>query len=252
MSSSPKRTFDYTTLNETVLTQLKAALATIRRNSRSTVKSTMAIGMALLDVKRHLEHGQFKAWVIEQCGFSIRTAERYMRVAEFLEYDTVSHLQLSTIYRLSAKNISASIVAQILATQTSEGPLSDNQVDALLDQLRQGDAPAIQHSSAGLSPSHLMGAWLAASDADRNELVLSLRADLVSSAWQAMNAAERASFVIQRSVELTALLNARSDEPVNDTDAEAANVVQLFVNAPSIVEDSNTAIATSSIELSHH
>lgn len=230
MSSSPKRPFDYTTLNETVLTQLKAALATIRRNSRSTVKSTMAIGMALLDAKGHLEHGQFKAWVIAQCGFSIRTAERYMRVAEFLEdkYDTVSHLQLSTIYRLSAKNISASIVAQILATQSSEGPLSDNQVDALLDQLLQVETPAAVSTSDDASSSDLIQAWLAASPADRLALLNSDPAGFVNGAWQFMDADDRADFLSRRSAEVVSLPDDSSHHPlVLSSDCEA-KVVQLF------------------------
>ena len=80
-------------------------------------------GLALLDAKQQLDHGQFHGWVLSQCGFSIRTAERYMRAAEFLEdkYDTVSHLQPSTIYRLSAKNMPASVIEQVLAQRTS-GP----------------------------------------------------------------------------------------------------------------------------------
>src|SRR4051794_18823419 len=117
MSPLSNTAFDYTALEETVRSQLKTILTTIRRNSRSSTKAIQTIGMALLDAKQHLDHGQLKAWVVSQCGFSMRTAERYMRVAEVFEdkYDFVSHLQPSTIYRLSAKSMSADIVGQVLA-----------------------------------------------------------------------------------------------------------------------------------------
>src|SRR5215204_394263 len=108
MSPVSSTAFDYTALEETVRSQLKTILTTIRCNSRSSTKAIQTIGMALLDAKQHLEHGQFRAWTLSQCGFSIRTAERYMCAAQFLKdkYDTVSHLQPSTIYRLSAKSMS--------------------------------------------------------------------------------------------------------------------------------------------------
>lgn len=254
MSTSPHTTFDYSTLNETASTQVKAALATIRRNSRSTVKAALTIGMALLDAKRILDHGQFKPWVIAQCGFSVRTAERYMRIATLLEdkYDTLSHLQISTIYRLSEKSLPEPILQQILAAMAEEGPLSDIQVEALLNQLLQVEASAAQCDSVIEPRSHLMSAWLAASEADRNELVSSVRSVLASSAWQALSATERAAFVTQRSDELTALLSARPDEAANETDAEAGNVVQLFADAPSIVEESSTEAAVSSFERTHN
>jgi hypothetical protein len=47
--------------------------------------SIVWIGRDLLAVKQMLEHGQFVHWVAKECGFSIRTAQNYMRVAEFFE-----------------------------------------------------------------------------------------------------------------------------------------------------------------------
>lgn len=253
MSPSPKTTFDYSTLSEAASTQLEKSLATIRKNSRSTVKSAMAIGLALLDAKGHLDHGLFKFWITAQCGFSVRTAERYMRAADFLEdkYDTLSHLQLSTIYRLSAKNLPDPIAEHILAMMVKEGPLPDIQVEALIDQLLQVEAPAAPSASVIEPRSQLMSAWLAASEADRNELVSSVRSVLARSAWQAMSATERAAFITQHSDELTAMLNARPDEAANETDAEAGNVVQLFADAPSLVEEPSTEAAVSSFERTH-
>jgi len=39
----------------------------------------MRAGELLLEVKRSIEHGQFSEWVLNNCSFSLRTAQNYMR-----------------------------------------------------------------------------------------------------------------------------------------------------------------------------
>jgi hypothetical protein len=51
----------------------------VRDHCRSTTASIIAIGRALVQAKDRVEHGQFKQWVTSQCGFTIRTAQNYMR-----------------------------------------------------------------------------------------------------------------------------------------------------------------------------
>jgi hypothetical protein len=251
MSPLLKNTFDCTSLNETTSSQLKAILVTIRRNSRATIKSTLAIGMALFDAKRHLDHGQFKAWVHSQCGFSVRTAERYMRAAEILEdkYDTVSHLQLSTIYRLSAKSISQSIVAQILNVLTNDGPLSDNEVNALIDQSLQVDTPAPGTTLDEACSAGLIKAWLAASPADRLALLNSDPAGFVNGAWQFMDADDRAHFMRERSAEIVA--DDKSDHRLVTSSESASKVVQLFSASDDQADADERAPNTSSFSKYH-
>lgn len=129
---------------------------------------------------------------------------------------------------LSAKNISASIVAQILTTQTSEGPLSDNQVDALLDQLLQVETPAAVPASDDAPSSDLIQAWLAASPADRLALLNSDPAGFVNGAWQFMDAHDRADFLSRRSAEVVSLPDDSSHHPLVPSSDGEAKVVQLF------------------------
>ena len=77
--------FQYDGLAPTTIKLLKTLESTIYRNGRTTIKAMQSIGLALLDAKQQLDHGQFHGWVLSQCGFSIPTAERYIRAAEFLE-----------------------------------------------------------------------------------------------------------------------------------------------------------------------
>jgi hypothetical protein len=177
-----------------------------------------------------------------------------MRTAEFLEdkYDTVSHLQPSTIYRLSAKNIPEQALEGILAQLVEHRSLSDIKVNALIDDYLRVDASVPDASSEVPSRSTLVAAWQTASASDRSELVSSLRAALVNSAWQFLSSIEKAAFVFERNDEITALLSGRSQEHASDgLPAGDGNVVQLFADAPSIVQDDEVGGANSA-STSHH
>jgi hypothetical protein len=74
----------------------------VRNHSRSSTKAIIAIGEALRDAKPHLGHGKFRGWVEAECGFTIRTAQNYMRAAELTDKsETVSRLNPAAIYRLA-------------------------------------------------------------------------------------------------------------------------------------------------------
>ena len=59
-----------------------------RNHSRSKDCTNRALdyaheaGKGLLDAKEQVDHGAWEAWVKENCHFSLRTAQKYMRVAE--------------------------------------------------------------------------------------------------------------------------------------------------------------------------
>ena len=73
--------FDYGTLEDASIERLTSLLSKIQRTSRTSAKNTLETGKALLDAKSTFGHGNFKLWVESQCGFCMRTAERYMRFA---------------------------------------------------------------------------------------------------------------------------------------------------------------------------
>lgn len=54
---------------------------TIGRLLGKSLDHARRAGEALLQVKQTLPHGQFTAWVLENCGFTDRTARSYMKVA---------------------------------------------------------------------------------------------------------------------------------------------------------------------------
>jgi hypothetical protein len=94
---------------------LRALAEQVRRHSRSSSKSIIAIGEALRDAKGHLEHGKFGDWVATECGLTMRTAQNYMRAAELTDKsEIVSLLNPAAIYRLAKPTTPPDVVARVL------------------------------------------------------------------------------------------------------------------------------------------
>ena len=96
--------FDYGPLDPVVAANLRETANAIRASARPQADEIVATGSALRGVKEKLRHGQFGDWLFHEFGWSIRTAQRYMRVSEAFEVNTtaVSHLPIASIHRLAA------------------------------------------------------------------------------------------------------------------------------------------------------
>jgi Protein of unknown function (DUF3102) len=104
-------------VEEPSLDELLEALAEqVRGHSRSTSTSIIAIGDVLVQAKSHVEHGQFKHWVTEKCGFTIRTAQHYMRAAALAAQtgEIISLLNPAALYRLSAPKTPPSAITRVV------------------------------------------------------------------------------------------------------------------------------------------
>lgn len=83
--------------------------------AEGAIERALEAGELLAEVKETLPHGDFGAWVEENCGFTVRTAQRYMRLHEHrgllpdgtgvkaalaaIKSDTVSHLDAGGLER---------------------------------------------------------------------------------------------------------------------------------------------------------
>lgn len=107
--------------------------------TKALIKAVVETGRDLMAVKQHLEHGKFCEWVEAECGFTIRSAQNYMKAAcTFAEpkCETISHLQLSTVYELSAKTTPPELVAQVIKRGMDGQPVSDDEVKEMLAKAR--------------------------------------------------------------------------------------------------------------------
>jgi hypothetical protein len=86
---------------------------------RGQTKSIIEIGKLLIESQKHLEHGEWQDWLVENFDLSYRTARRYVVAAEYAaKSDTVSHLTNlapSVLYNLAEGEYSEQEEAAILA-----------------------------------------------------------------------------------------------------------------------------------------
>jgi hypothetical protein len=120
VSSNPVRrggmngeNFDYGTLSHSVARFLQGQAERIRRQCATSI---IQMGKALIEAKRHLSHGGFVQWVECEVGIPARTAQAYMRAANWAsgKSATVAHLPPSAVYLLSAANVPEEFVSEIL------------------------------------------------------------------------------------------------------------------------------------------
>lgn len=100
--------FNYSSLDESLSIYLRQQTEIIKKLLRRTAQDVVDIGNSLIDVKNKLEHGQFSSWLELEFSWSVRTAQRFMRVAETFKSDNLSDLDIvpSALYELSAPSIS--------------------------------------------------------------------------------------------------------------------------------------------------
>jgi Protein of unknown function (DUF3102) len=125
-----RATFDYASLPPANAEFLRRRAASIRQGVKSTMEAISEIGGSLCGAKQMLGHGQFIRWRGSECGFSLRTAENYIRASAFAadKFATVANLPPATVYRLSAKSAPPEIVKEVLARAASGERISEGEV----------------------------------------------------------------------------------------------------------------------------
>ena len=66
---------------ETVPQVINALHRRARQRAESAVDDAVKIGDILKDVKSNLKHGEWQSWIDENCEFSLRTAQLYMKAS---------------------------------------------------------------------------------------------------------------------------------------------------------------------------
>jgi hypothetical protein len=134
--------FDYSLVTASLARFLRGQAERIRRQCAS---STLQIGRALLEAKRHLSHGAFLQWVESEVCIPARTAQAYMRVASWSvgKGAAVAHLSPSVLYLLSASNTPNDFVTSVLNRAEAGEYISPSVMREELKTLRAPRAPEI-------------------------------------------------------------------------------------------------------------
>jgi hypothetical protein len=138
-NAAPKTdTFDYTSVPDDLATKLRNQAARIKEKTKATVSAIIEVGRDLRAAKQNLAHGQFCCWVQAECGFTLRTAQKYMQSAELADKNELSsHLSPSVLYLISAKSAPTEVVAEVMSRVESGKVVSNAVVKAMLTEAKE-------------------------------------------------------------------------------------------------------------------
>ena len=110
--------FAYSDLPAPIAAEVRDATARIKDR---LIKDIIETGRDLLEVKSKLQHGQFEPWLSTEFNMTTRTAQKYMRAAEYFadKSELGSHLTPSTIYLLSAPSTPQAIQEKVVENYSS-------------------------------------------------------------------------------------------------------------------------------------
>jgi hypothetical protein len=160
--------FNYESVPAEVAGELRTTASTIREQFKITTDAIIAIGEALNKVRRHkLTRRRFTEWVETECGFSMDTAQRYMRVARFVagKNRTVRLLGPKALYRLSARSTPPTVVTLVLDRIDAGQVPCQREIASLITQHK----PSRSSRKEAARANSLIEAWLSATDKEREE-----------------------------------------------------------------------------------
>ncbi len=108
--------FTYSDLPAPVVAELQAVTSRIKDRLTRQVRDIIEIGRDLIEVKAKLQHGQFESWLAQEFDLTDRTAQNYMRAAEYMadKSETVSFLTPASIYLLSAPSAPEGVYEKVV------------------------------------------------------------------------------------------------------------------------------------------
>lgn len=128
--------FNYAEVEEICRDDVRDAAVRIKVRMARTAQDIIEIGRDLIAVKKALGHGHFLRWIEAEFGMTIRTAQRFVSVAENIgdKYDTVSHLNPKAIYELAAPNTPDEVVEEVTERSANGESFTAADIKALKEQ----------------------------------------------------------------------------------------------------------------------
>ena len=110
----------------------------IRGLSQNASAAIIEIGRSLIQAKDIARHGEFAPWIRNECGFTLRSAQNYMRAALFAvgKSETISLLSPGAIYLLSAKSTPPEIVSSVMRALENGRIFSETEIEDMLADRR--------------------------------------------------------------------------------------------------------------------
>ncbi len=130
--------FNYSTLPAPVAAEIEAVTTRIKDRLIRQVTDIIETGRDLQDVKAKLAYGQFESWLNLSFNMTVRTAQKYMRAAEWMadKSELSSHLTPNTIYLLSAPSTPESVQEAVIDDLEAGKPVNHREVREAVDEAK--------------------------------------------------------------------------------------------------------------------
>jgi hypothetical protein len=135
--------FDYGQYEPEVADELRQVADRIRSRCQDQIAAIVHIGKELNEVKKKVGHGNWGSWLKTEFAMSVATADRYVRAAVFADkFVTVTNLQPSTLYVLSAKSTPAALQQEVLDKLGANKPISEKDLRLQIASARKATRTA--------------------------------------------------------------------------------------------------------------
>ncbi len=110
------KSFDYSSLDEETSFFVRSRTVEIKKLAKRATEDIMDIGNYIIEVKDKLEYGNFYRWLEAEFSWSIRTAARFMSVAQRFNSDILSEVDLlpTALYTLAPLSVPEEAVAEAI------------------------------------------------------------------------------------------------------------------------------------------
>ena len=120
-------------------TGLDRIVAQLRTMLRRETTDVILAGNLLIESRKHLEHGEWQPWLVENFDLSLRTAQNYVAAAEYVAQignvvADFSNLAPTVLYALAAGHYNTEEEEAIL-TATHKGRIDQTRASAVCDAL---------------------------------------------------------------------------------------------------------------------
>ncbi|NMG09935.1 DUF3102 domain-containing protein [Brasilonema sp. UFV-L1] len=139
MSTQPALEFDYGKLDTEIQVVVQKRTSEIKNLMRHTTQDIIEIGQKLTDVKAQLEHGNFRNWLKAEFDWSVKTASRFMQVAEKFKCVKLAHLDIaaSALYLLASPSTSEEARAEALKCASLGENITYTKVKAIVAKYKE-------------------------------------------------------------------------------------------------------------------
>jgi hypothetical protein len=141
--------FEYGVLDTSMRSIIQQRASEIKMLMRRNTQDIIDIGQKLIEVKKHLGHGNFQNWLKFEFNWSISTATKFMQVAEQFKGVNFKHLNItaSTLYMIAAPSTPKEVRVEVLERASNGENISYTEAKKIVSQYKETKKEAVKPSS---------------------------------------------------------------------------------------------------------